>query len=450
MYSVREDGVILRDGSPVMCSYCGKEIKESDLTTALPNNPTDDDFHFSEDSDGCIFCRDCSRDLEHCEDCGGRHHRDDMEYVDYRNGYICEDCINDNYIRCNDCDEFVHRDDVHSFELFTGEFVDLCESCAEDYYECEDCGRMVHRDDVEFVNGDPYCPECAEGERRDNVIHSYHFSEDPAYNMDYLGIEERTRHPMIGVELEVESTRYGSNSKLNDMANDVRSKIGEDNCVICHDCSLDDGFEIISCPANLKHHKETLDWKDALMFLSENGFRSHNGGHCGLHTHIDREYFKGQDMDDVEAKFFISFRNNMEWIKLFSRRRNYDYCRPNGYDDYEVSNIDKFVAPPSKTWVKNKKQSDRYCALNFHPDDTIEVRIFRGTLKFETFMATLEMVDLWAYIVKHCDETNICNVTLNTFKDIAQGCNFKYFLDYIKSRVEPNDQTSTLNQSDNA
>lgn len=138
MYSVREDGVILRDGSPVMCSYCGREIKESDLTTTLPDNPTDEDFHFSKDSDGRIFCRDCSNCLEHCEDCGGRHHRDDMEYVDYRNGYICEDCINDNYIRCNDCDEYVHRQDVNSFELFTGEFVDLCDSCAEDYYECED------------------------------------------------------------------------------------------------------------------------------------------------------------------------------------------------------------------------------------------------------------------------------------------------------------------------
>ena len=42
---------------------------------------------------------------------------------------------------------------------------------------------------------------------------------------------------------------------------------------------------------------------------------------------------------------------------------------------------------------KNKTTSDRYLALNLTNRRTIEFRIFRGTLKFETFMASVELVN---------------------------------------------------------
>jgi hypothetical protein len=37
--------------------------------------------------------------------------------------------------------------------------------------------------------------------------------------------------------------------------------------------------------------------------------------------------------------------------------------------------------------------AEKYCAVNFRPADTVEFRLFRGTLKFSTLMATLEVVD---------------------------------------------------------
>jgi len=449
MYSVTENDVVLCNGRPLRCHNCGEVIKTSDLLDALPDNPTDDDFNFQKDGHGNIFCQGCASDFVECDDCGKSYHQNDMIYLSDRNVFVCQDCVDDHYVLCDDCREYVHVDDSYCYELYNGDTVDLCESCAEDYYECDGCGYYAHRDDMDISNdGSYYCPNCRE-EHGNMGIHSYHYSNDPAYNMDYLGIDEREQYPMIGVELEVESRGDGY-STLCEEADDVRSNIGNDYVVTCSDCSLTDGFEIISCPANLKHHKETLNWEEGLKYLRGNGFRSHNGGHCGLHTHIDRGYFGDMDMDDVEAMFFVSFRNNMEWIKLFSRRRNYDYCQPNGYDDYEVANIDKFIAPPSKAWVKRKKQGDRYCAINFQPENTIEVRIFRGTLKFETFMATLEFVSLWAYIVKRSTASNICNVDLNTFKDIAKYKGYKYFLDYVKDRVDVNDQSSTANQEGNA
>ena len=40
-----------------------------------------------------------------------------------------------------------------------------------------------------------------------------------------------------------------------------------------------------------------------------------------------------------------------------------------------------------------KKRYERYTCVNIAPSDTVEIRIFRGTLKFNTFIAVLEMVD---------------------------------------------------------
>jgi len=438
MYSVNEDGIILYDGVEMRCSWCGHYITKDDLEDELPENYTDDDFHFWKDSMDKIYCSNCNEDLVCCEDCGDVVRRDYATWVGSRDGYICDNCLSNNYFCCEDCEEYYPDGSTTTIEMYNDEIRTVCDNCYEHYYQCVECGRYVDEDNAySDDDGNTLCPNChSEGGNRRMGIRGYHYTSVPGYGMDFLGVENRTFKPMLGVELEVESRNGSSFSKRNTDADDVREIIGENRVVCCSDGSLCDGFEIISCPAALSYHKDTLKWEDGLKKLIELNYRSHDGGHCGLHVHIDRQYFGTQSKDDVEAKFFITFRNNMEWIKLFSRRNNYSYCRPNGYDDSEVQKISKFVAPPDKAWIKNKKQGDRYCALNFHPRDTIEVRIFRGTLKYESFMATLEFVSLWAYIVKQFDAGNICSVDLNTFKAFAEMREMKYFLEYVKNKVE--------------
>ena len=40
-----------------------------------------------------------------------------------------------------------------------------------------------------------------------------------------------------------------------------------------------------------------------------------------------------------------------------------------------------------------KKRYERYTCVNIANTNTVEIRLFKGTLKFNTFIATLEMVD---------------------------------------------------------
>ena len=73
----------------------------------------------------------------------------------------------------------------------------------------------------------------------------------------------------------------------------------------------------------------------------------------------------------------------------------------------------------------------RYTCVNLTNYDTIEFRMFRGTLKLNTFLATLQMVD------------RICNVAFSlsdqqmqelTWTDFAAGCTAPELIQYLKER----------------
>jgi hypothetical protein len=78
---------------------------------------------------------------------------------------------------------------------------------------------------------------------------------------------------------------------------------------------------------------------------------------------------------------------------------------------------------------------DRYAALNWQNDNTVEFRIFRGTLKYETFMASMELCHA-AYVFTH--DKNCFNIpTGGDVQDVVQDSEkltdriFRKFLRFI-------------------
>ena len=49
--------------------------------------------------------------------------------------------------------------------------------------------------------------------------------------------------------------------------------------------------------------------------------------------------------------------------------------------------------------VKNTKYAGRYQGINLQNDNTVEFRMFRGTLKLNTFIAALQFVDCICKII---------------------------------------------------
>ena len=76
------------------------------------------------------------------------------------------------------------------------------------------------------------------------------------------------------------------------------------------------------------------------------------------------------------------------------------------------------IINPKET-LKHAKNSHmgRYAAVNLENDATIEMRIFRGTLKYSTFIATLQMVD------------EICKVAISLSDEFMQSLTW---LDFVK------------------
>ena len=81
-------------------------------------------------------------------------------------------------------------------------------------------------------------------------------------------------------------------------------------------------------------------------------------------------------------------------IIRFSRRRPSQmerYCRPLSLEN--IGGMDQEETLESLTYkIKENGRHNRYLALNLCNRDTIEFRIFRGTLNVDTFTATIQFV----------------------------------------------------------
>ena len=394
-----------------------------------------DDGLIIDNDNYCYSISYAKENLTKCDRCGrwelsdkGEFTEDDKFYCDdcfYEATYCCDDCGRD-YSREYFTEHGINGEDQNGFD------VHYCEHCAEDYRACENCNCVIHLNFVCEIDGEPYCPSCARDIRKedDRILHSYHYDgNETDYDMSYLTDKNRTDNPLLGVEAEMDE---GGTDE--DVIEEIKSALGSEHCVACEDGSLRNGFELISCPATLSHHKKTLDWAAAFDKALHYDYRAHDAETCGLHVHVDRDFFRNGVLttDEVEGAMFVVLKNNVDWLKRFSRRFNYHYCEINGDDDGQVV---KDYAKYHEKWTHKamKEKRDRYQAINFSRSDTIEFRIFRGTLNIKTFYATLQLVDLFARLVKKCATVGgAMNINLDIFVEEAENRNYKEFVEYCK------------------
>jgi hypothetical protein len=196
-----------------------------------------------------------------------------------------------------------------------------------------------------------------------------------------------------------------------------------------HDGSLNSGFEIVSQPATYLAHTENnlINWVDSMRVLKDIGYTSHNLGTCGLHIHINRDFFgEGRDAQNYNgAKIVYLMEKYWRDFVLFSRRRGNQLDRwakiqnaKNDFDNNNEKTTDSLRYAFQKNYYENR---DKYIAVNTLHNATFEFRIFRGTLNYETFKATLQFVDNLARLVK---KTTLTKLTSITFEDIL---NFKKY-----------------------
>ena len=73
----------------------------------------------------------------------------------------------------------------------------------------------------------------------------------------------------------------------------------------------------------------------------------------------------------------------------------------------------------------------RYACINLQNEDTIEFRIFRGTLKYNTLIATLQLLDRICDVALYLTDDQVKAMSWTTF---ASGCTQPELVQYLKER----------------
>lgn len=330
------------------------------------------------DVDGDLWCEKCMVDnccISYCEDCGEYHYDDNMVYIEDTQEYVCEDCINNgNYFQCHDCGEYYSTDNVTS--CYNGDYL-VCDTCRDNHYTYVECCDTFINDGCACYSEEDDCYYCEEHYHEDRDICYYHgFS-----NWEKHILPHENPPYCIGFELEVENTHREYDN--NDLARFAKNTYP----VICSkDGSIDYGFEIVSHPLSYNYIVENRDkLKYMLEELSNRGCESHNPGTCGLHFHVTHPH-----NDDIIDRIILIMETYKQELISFSRRTSgqiENWCK-------FLSDIKEGEDCKSLYFIKkNKETSTRYMALNLTNYNTIEFRLFRGTLKFDTFMASVELVN---------------------------------------------------------
>jgi len=316
----------------------------------------------------------------------------DANLISFENLPICYRCAT-NFPSCLNCGRTIvfsyHR--VQDSQNNT-----LCYECTKDYIRCPVCNTFVHRDDVLFDGLEYVCPDCysnfEETElHHDDYIHSYGYKPTPRFYGHFQ------KDLLFGIELEVD---HGGEDgyKAKQLLDIMNGEEDEKYVYIKHDGSLYDGFEIVSHPAKLQTHLNEICWEDAFKFLKENGYESDKTSSCGLHIHINRLNLGKTYKRIVEVESRILFFFEYFWDKIvkFSRKSEYQISRWSdkyGTFDYEQALM--------------QNEESRYYSINFQNKNTIEFRVFKGTLDYNTFKATLLFVE---NLVKYCKKYSIRSI----------------------------------------
>lgn len=305
----------------------------------------------------------------YCSHCGEVIEGDDYDTI--YGEPICEECVDRYTTVCDRCEEIVWDDDVYS-----DEDICVCSHCYDSYYtRCEECDSIVHNDDAYEYDDSYFCYECYQRIRRNTSIHEYSYKPEPIFYGD--------SNRYFGVELEIDGA-----GKDDDYADELLEIANEDDdhIYIKTDGSLDDGMEIVTHPMSLEYHKEFC-WDRIMKEAVYLGYRSHQTSTCGLHIHVNRNSLglDRDEQDEVISRILYFVEHHWNELLKFSRRSEYSMNRWAARYGYENS--------PKAIMDKAKKNCGRYVAVNLNNYHTIEFRLFRGTLKYNTLIATLELVD---------------------------------------------------------
>jgi len=252
----------------------------------------------------------------------------------------------------------------------------------------------------------------------DNIIpnksktYIHQFNYVPKYIKHFMPGESEDTTLLLGAEIEV-----GGNNNIssdNDKNSTVKKCIqimngsdsDEENLIYStHDSTVQIEFDTMPC--SLEFHKNKMNYREMFEYLDKEGYKGHDCETAGLHIHANRSYLGKSRISQelVISKILYILEKFNDEICVIARRDN-DYSEFAG----EKQNEDSIVELYGKYKDKGKR-----AALNLQHKDTIEFRMFKSTLKYETFILTLEFVK---DIIDYAKSVDIEEIELAKWSDL--------------------------------
>lgn len=362
------------------------------------------------------YYREASHTLSSCQACGSISQASRARL--FQGQRLCESCFQSRTVICSYCGQRVWNND----EIRYDEGQPICPRCFEEHFmTCEGCGRVLHVNDAFYEEDNteeyPYCESCYNQRQSRGTIHDYFYKPEPIFYGD------GPRY--MGVELEIDKA-----GELDLNAQKLLAAVNQGSVrLYCkHDGSLSDGFELVTHPMSLGYHIHEMPWEAVLREAARLGYRSHQTNTCGLHIHISREAFGASEKEQEAAiaRVLYFFEKHWEELLKFSRRtpRQLErWASRYGYKEHPRDILDH---------AKGGNHAGHYTCVNLQNDRTIEFRMFRGTLKRNTLIATLQLLDRICDVAIFMSDEEVKNLSWTTF---VSGCGKPELVQYLKAAV---------------
>ena len=381
------------------------------------------------------LCADCleAEGFIRCSDCGRWVRLEDAVTVDrgYNNEHtVCRSCAEGRYLRCPDCGEYITGWNA-SRTSDEGILCDRCAQSSDRWSYCSNCGRYfpageAHRNPN---TGESCCERCYNTLRL-RTFHDYGYKPVP----DFKYRTSETHKPELvekiltfGLELEVDD---GDDHR--ELSDDLAAL--ELPIYMKHDGSLgDEGVEIVTHPCSLAYHRFNMRWAEISRICRKHHYTSHEAGTCGLHIHIGRKQMGDsyESREATAANLVLLVYHLWNQMVRFSRRTESqldDWAKCPDLEYYGFEDGTGYGNAELRSMALDTQRSGRYQAVNLCNSETVELRLFRGTLKRDTLIASVQLAsNLTKYAMTHtpkeCMESSWSDVIgVEQFKELNNYC----------------------------
>ena len=248
--------------------------------------------------------------------------------------------------------------------------------------------------------------------RSKTYIHQFNYV--PKYIKHFMPGESEDTTLLLGAEIEVGGNNNISsdNNKNSTVKKCIQIMNGsdsdEENLIYStHDSTVQIEFDTMPC--SLEFHKNKMNYREMFEYLDKEGYKGHDCKTAGLHIHANRNYLGKSRISQelVISKILYILEKFNDEICVIARRDN-EYSEFVGSKKEENSLVELYG---------KYKDHGKRAALNLQHKDTIEFRMFKSTLKYETFILTLEFVK---DIIDYAKSASIEEIELIKWADLMK------------------------------